>query len=138
MGQRKRVVLDTNTMISALGWKGKPHQVLGMCMRKQIELILSSPIIDELEVVMNYPKFGFSEEIKREFLAELIECATIVSPVEKVQVIANDPEDNKFLECAITGEANYIVSGDRHLLNLRQYRGIPIVNASDYLKALQV
>jgi len=138
VGQRKRVVLDTNTLISALGWEGKPHQVLGMCMRKQVELILSSPIIEELEVVMNYPKFGFSEEMKREFLAELIECARIVSPAQKVQVIANDPEDNKFVECAIAGEANYIVSGDGHLLSLREYRGIRIINASDFLKALQV
>lgn len=138
MGQKKKLVLDTNTLISALGWKGKPHQVLGMCMRKQVELVLSPPIIEELEVVMSYPKFDFSEEMKREFLTELIECSRIVSPAEKVQVVANDPEDNKFVECAIAGEANYIVSGDSHLLSLREYRGIHIINASDFLKELQV
>lgn len=121
-------------LISALGWRGKPHQVFRMCIAGDIELVLSPPILEELEQVMEYSKFDFSEQVKNEFLSELITCARLVLPVQKVEVISADPEDNKFLECAVAADADYIVSGDHHLLKLGEYGGIRIVKASEFLE----
>jgi len=105
-----------------------------MCIAGDIELVLSPPILEELEQVMEYSKFDFSEQVKNEFLSELITCARLVLPVQKVEVISADPEDNKFLECAVAADADYIVSGDHHLLKLGEYGGIRIVKASEFLE----
>jgi len=133
VGKRPRIVLDTNTLISALGWRSKPHQVFRMCVAGDIKLVLSLPILEELEQVMEYPKFDFPEQIKDEFLSQLIACARLVLPVQKVEVILADPEDDKFLECAMAANADYIVSGDHHLLELEEYGDIRIVKASKFL-----
>ena len=134
MGKRPRIVLDTNTLISALGWRGRPHRVFRMCVAEDIELVLSPPILEELEQVMEYPKFDFPEQIKDEFLSQLIASARLVLPVQKVEVILADPLDDKFLEYAIAANADYIVSGDRHLLNVREYESIRIIKASKFLE----
>lgn len=83
---------------------------------------------------MEYPKFDFPEQIKDEFLSELIACARLVLPVQKAEVVFADPADDKFLECAVASNADYIVSGDHHLLNVREYEGFRIIKASKFLE----
>ncbi len=75
-------------------------------------------------------------EKKRELLQHLTLISTKVTPKENVEVIREDPEDNKFLDCAVAGKADYIVSGDQHLLELNEHEGIKIVTASELLKVL--
>jgi len=133
MGKTK-AALDTNILISALGWKGNPKQVLEKIVKGEIELVISDEQFAELSEVLEYPKFGFTEEQKGRFKALILELATFIKPLEKINVIKEDPDDNIILECAATGNADYIVTGDPHLLALKEFRGIKIVTAKRFLE----
>ncbi|OQX21210.1 MAG: putative toxin-antitoxin system toxin component, PIN family [Candidatus Altiarchaeales archaeon A3] len=133
-----RIVLDTNTLISALGWKGgNEWQLLQKCIRQDNKLVLSKSIIEEFTDVIHREKFGFIlTEKKEEFIEYLTEISDVVKPVRKVKVIKDDPDDDKILECALCSKADYIVSGDDHLLDLKEYKGIKIVRTRKMLEIL--
>ena len=132
-----RVVLDTNVLISAIGWRGNPRKVLTLCIEGKLNLIRTQETSKELERVFQRPKFNFiSMEKKRELLQYLTLISIKVTPEENVEVIRKDPEDNKFLDCAVAGKADYIVTGDRHLLELKEHEGIKIVTPSELLNVL--
>ena len=133
-----RIVLDTNTIISAIGWKhSKPRRILEACLSGKYLLVESSGLLKEFVAVMERPKFGFiSEEQKKELLTRLINYCEIVEPTKKINIIKSDPADNKVLECALEGKAQYIVSGDNHLLRLKVYMGIGIVTAAEFLETV--
>jgi len=131
-----KIVMDTNALISALGWKkGNERKVLDMCLSERILLVLSQPIVDELVDVLKRPKFDFiPSQRKGEFLKYLISISKFVYPKEKLDVVKEDPDDNKIVETAVSGKADYIISGDNHLLKLKNFRGIKIVNAGRFLE----
>ena len=133
---KKKITPDTNVMISALGWNGNERKVIELGLSGKIQLCLSLEILDELQRVMAYPKFKFTEEQKKEFLSEILEMATIHEIVNHEQVITADDSDNIFLDVALAADAQFIVSGDRHLLNLEEFKGIRILSARDFLKEL--
>jgi len=135
MGERKlKVVLDTNVLISALGWSGPPSDCLNLIIEEDIINFISEPILEELMDVMNYPKFKFTEKEKEEFLEILISYSILVDPEEKVEKIKEDPDDNKFLECSIKANADYIISGDQHLLGLKRFKRIEIISPKEFLE----
>jgi len=130
-----RVVLDTNVIISALGWNGAEREVLELCLKRKIQLIESRPLLDELIKVLSRPRFKFiNAKKKTELLDSLIQISEAVAPTEKINAVKDDPSDNKFLETAVEGKADYIISGDNHLLKLRRFRRIRIVNAKEFLR----
>ncbi len=130
-----RIVADTNVLISALGWKGgNCYAILQKCFAKEISLVLSADIIMEFKRVALRPKFGFASEEIDEFISAILEIAIIVQPEETVQVIIDDLTDNKFLETAAAGNAQYIVTGDMHLLQHKEWNGIKMMKPSDFLK----
>ena len=133
MGKTK-VLLDSNIFISALGWKGKPRVIFDKCLHGELELITSADQLDELMRVMDYPKFTFTEEQKQTLLGIITATATVVDIPKKLNVIKEDPDDNAILETAVVGNADYIVSGDPHLLKLGEFGRIKIVTAHDFLK----
>lgn len=113
-----RIVLDTNTIISAIGWKGKERSILDMCLNGKHELIESPQLMSELYTVLQRPKFSFIPIDKKEkLITTLISISEMVIPNEKVIIIKDDPMDNIVLECALAGRAEYIISGDNHLLS---------------------
>jgi uncharacterized protein len=132
MGKTK-VFLDTNILISALGWGGKPRALLKKCISGELELITSSNQIEELRRVMNYPKFSFTSDQKETFISIILEIATLVEITGTLDVIEKDPDDNAMIETAVVGAVDYAISGDPHLLNLKEYGGIKIVTASEFL-----
>ncbi len=132
MGKTK-VFLDTNILISALGWKGKPRVIFEKCLHGELELVTSPNQIDELKRVMDYPKFNFTEEQKAIFISIILEIARMVEIPGKVKVIVDDPDDDAMLETAIVGNVDYLVSGDQHLLNLKEFAKVKIVTASEFL-----
>ena len=134
---KKKITPDTNIMISALGWNGNERRVIELGLSGKIQLCLSLEILDELQRVMDYPKFKFTEEQKKEFLSEILEVATIHEIGNHEKVITADASDNIFLETALAADAQFIVSGDRHLLNLEEFKGIRILSARDFLKELR-
>jgi len=132
-----RIVADTNVLIAALGWKGSnPYKIIQKCFKKELTLVISPDIIAEFKKVTLRPKFEFSPEEIDEFISALIEISEVVQPEENFNVIIKDPEDNKFLEAAVAGSARYIVSGDKHLLDLKEFRGIKIERPAEFLKQL--
>ncbi|MCL4375453.1 putative toxin-antitoxin system toxin component, PIN family [Candidatus Marsarchaeota archaeon] len=132
MGKRK-VVLDTNILISALGWKGKPHRIMEMVASNELELFISDKQFIELSRVLNYPRLSFTTEQKSRFKEFILEIASFVKPTIKLDVIKDDPDDNMILECALVAGVDYIVSGDDHLLSIKKFGKIKILTADDFL-----
>jgi len=127
-----RIVVDTNVLVSSF-FGGKPREVMELWRDGQFVLCLSDEIVAEyLEVLA---RFGHAKQEAQEFLAMVSEGERVafVTPRERIRAVLADPEDNRFLECAVTAEAEMIVSGDRHLLGLGEFRGIPIVDPAALL-----
>ncbi len=123
-----RVVLDTNTLLSAIGWTGPPAQILSALMDGRHDIIVSPDLLDELIRVLRYPKLravAFHPSLPL-VLGWLHQPPHVVIPHESIHAILSDPADNLVLEAAVAGTAEAIVSGDRHLLGLRSFRGIAI------------
>ncbi|MBI2558951.1 putative toxin-antitoxin system toxin component, PIN family [Candidatus Woesearchaeota archaeon] len=133
---KKKIVIDANNLISALGWEGKPKELFRKVIDKEYDLYISIKQIAELEEVMNYPKFSFSEEQKKDFLEIIFEIANIVDTKTNLNVIKEDPDDNVLLECAVEVNADYIISGDKHLRKLKEFGKIKIVSVSEFLEIL--
>ena len=137
---KKKVVLDTNVLISSLlKPKSKARDIYRLVLRGEIELYTSVDLISELSRVLEYPKFKFEKLQKEVFLKNLMKVATVlVDPKLRVNVIKEDPPDNKLLECAVEAKADYLISGDNeHLLPLRNFQGIKIISPSEFLKLYQ-
>jgi len=129
-----KVVLDTNVLISAVLFGGNPRKILHHVIRGNVKLCISEQIIDELKRVLKRPKFGFSPEIIQLIVNELIMLSEFIIPRIKIDVIQVDPEDNKILECAAEAGANYIITGDIHLLELQSFKEIKIVNPAKFIE----
>jgi putative PIN family toxin of toxin-antitoxin system len=131
-----RVVLDTNVYISALMFGGLPGSLLDLAFLRAFTLIISPALLDELDEKLR-AKFEMSPEDAAFLRAKLQNVAQVVEPPETLSVIAEDPDDNRVLECAVKGEAAVIVSGDRHLLKLANYQGIAIVSVRQFLESTE-
>jgi putative PIN family toxin of toxin-antitoxin system len=131
-----KVVLDTNVLISAILFGGKPRQILEKAIRGEIRLCLSEPILEELKGVLQRSKFDYAPEMIQFILTELTAIADFVNPSEIINVVLEDPEDNRILECAVEAKANYVISGDFRLLKLSKYLNIEILNAATFLEKL--
>lgn len=134
MGKAK-VVIDTNIIISGIGWNGNPRRVLEKALNQEIEWLISTELFLELAEAMNYPKLGFSESEKEGIQSIIPAIATFVSISEKI-TLARDPKDDKVLECAINGQAEYIITGDKDLLELKSVKGIRILTAKEFLELI--
>jgi len=137
-----RVVLDTNEFVSSvLVRHGLPAQVLDAWRQRQFILIVSPAIIAEIRFTLNYPrirrKYPITDADVQSLVALLTHDAVVVPGTVTVSgVIPDDPDDERVLACAVEGQTELIVSGDRHLLELGQYQGIPVITAREFLKRL--
>lgn len=129
-----RAVLDTNIIISSVFWEGKPYEVVRKGIEGEYQIVLSTEILDEVaERLKN--KFQFPEEAMQELIDILLTFSHLVEPTIKFDVV-RDKKDNKIIECAFDGKADYIVTGDPDLLDLNEFRGIKIATAKDFLNHL--
>jgi putative PIN family toxin of toxin-antitoxin system len=131
-----KVVLDTNVLISAILFGGKPRQILEKAIRGEIRLCLSEPILEELKGALQRSKFDYSPEMIQFILTELTGIADFVNPSETINIVSEDPEDNTILECAVEAKANYVISGDLRLLKPSRYLNIEVLNAAAFLERL--
>ena len=131
-----KVTPDTNILVSAVISKGNEFELLRLAHIGRIKVILSLQILKEFKDVISRKKFGFSDEKINRILKSIVNISAIVMPSNRIDLIKEDPADNKILECAETGKADYIVSGDGHLLKLKKYKGIEIVKTSNILKKI--
>lgn len=128
----ERVVLDTNVTISALLSRGAPYRVVLLAKAKVVQAIYCDEVLAELSEKLR-AKFRFDESHIRATLYQIRQYAERVEITGIVRVVRSDPDDDKFVECARVGQAQWLVSGDKHLLNLRHDQSIRIVTADEFL-----
>lgn len=134
-----RVVLDTNSLVSALITRGKPRELFRKIIDEKLALVISNQIIQEFKRVMKRPKFKRyvdSSDVD-EFVRILIKISEVIEVKSDFSAVKGDPTDNMILNAAYDGKVEYIVSGDEHLLALKNFKGIKIVNGGEMLKSIQ-
>jgi putative PIN family toxin of toxin-antitoxin system len=129
-----KVVLDTNVLISAIVFGGKPREVFELILMEKVNLAISREILNEMRGVLSGRKFRYPQQVLHSILHSLENLAEFVVPQKPVKIIKDDPADNRILECALEAGAHIIISGDRHLLDVKRYRGIKIISPSDFLE----
>ena len=135
-----RIVLDTNVLISALITQGKPRELLNNASEGKFQLVLSKAIIDEFLRVYNehqkVSRYANREEVAL-FIKAIKETAEITKVTSNFAIVKDDPNDNIILETAFDGKTGFIVSGDKHLLSLKEFRGIKICTIDEMLKTIK-
>lgn len=137
-----KAVLDTNGFVSAaIKPGGLQHQIYQAWRDDQFELATSEEIIAEIERVLEYPRIrrllGLTSEEIREMIRTPRQDAEITPGRIEVDIVKDDPDDNKFLACAEEAGASFVVTGDDHLLKLGSYKGIRIVTGREFFRKLQ-
>ena len=129
-----RVVVDTNVLISAIFWTGKPKQILNKVRREEITFLTSEFILEELRDVLTREDkpFKLSEQEAERVVTGMRNLAVLVK-IDSHMSVCQDENDNRVLECAIDGNADCIITGDSHLLQLGSFQKISIITVSDFL-----
>ena len=133
-----RAVLDTNVLISSVISTGVPHEVVVKGISSEYQIVISVATLTEFrDTLLKYPdKFHMDEDNVQQEVETIRYFAEFVDPDEDITVVEDDPDDDKFLEAAVAGNVDYIVSGDRHLLDLDSFRGIEIVEPRSFYEGL--
>jgi len=133
-----RAVLDTNVLISGVIATGVPHKLLLKGFNHEYQIIVSVETLTEFrETLRKYPeRFHMDEDEVQKEVETIRYFAEFVSPQENITAVDDDPDDDKFLEAAVAGEVDYLVSGDGHLLSLDSFRGINIVEPRTFYELL--
>jgi uncharacterized protein len=135
MEKRIKVVLDTNILISAIGFGGKPREILFLVFDKKLKAISSPILFAEFEDVISkkFPKLAdHLEKINKQLKKHI----TIVKPKSAVHLVQDEP-DNRVIEAALEGNCAYIITGDNDLLRLKKFKNISIVKPEDFLLSIQ-
>ncbi len=140
MNEEKRgalkAVLDTNTLLSALLWyQGNPRLIFRKAIEGSLKIFCCEAIIDELREVLERD-FEEDENIINQQISVILTYAELVELSFDDRVVMEDPDDDVIVNCALSSRADFIVTGDNHLLKLKEYKGIKIINSSDFLKLL--
>jgi uncharacterized protein len=132
-----RIVLDTNVLIRAIIHNGKPRKLFQMGIDGKYQILTSNEILDELSAVLQRPKFKMTREDLMRIVSALMAIGDNVRVTSHFKVISNDPDDDIIVNTAHDGNADYLVSGDNDLQNLKNFRGIKIVSVDEMLKILE-
>ena len=134
-----RVVFDASVWVSALVYPASvPDQAADRARTLQVQSVLSPPLVDQVRRALLGPRFGWSKAMVAEALARIQDMSLVVVPTVRLAVITAKESDNRVLECAVAGNADLVVTGDRkHLLPLGQYPGIRVVSPRDFLASLE-
>ena len=128
-----KIVADTNIFISSFFWDGTPRKVMERIIDGKDKLFVCKEILQEVASVMARPKFNVSSEYIIRFINSIEDVANYVAITGIVEQICRDSEDNKILECALLANADYIITGDADLLILKEFQGIKIITANEYI-----
>ena len=133
-----RAVLDTNVFVSGIFWTGTPNKILKLWKEQKFTLVSSVETVAELVRILKDFKIRMPESMIREWVDLIVRNSVIVSPEQKLRVVIDDPKDDIFIEAALTGQADYIVSQDKHLLKLQQYQNVKIITPEQFKELLEV
>jgi putative PIN family toxin of toxin-antitoxin system len=126
-----KIVLDTNVLISGIFWNGLPRKVVSLWAKNKIQLLITKQIFNEF---IRISKKIDNKGIATNKWAVRIIKNSIIVPDKELTTICRDPEDNKFLNCALVGNADYVISGDNDLLILKAVGSTKIVSPAQFLK----
>jgi len=132
--RKLKVVLDTNILVSAWLWEGNESKIVELIENGLVIGYTSPLLIREFEKVMNYPKFRLSEEEIASATGYYQIILRTIEPKTMVNIIRDDPEDNRVLDCALSAKANAIITGDKHLLALGRFKNIKILTSTEFLR----
>jgi uncharacterized protein len=132
---QNNVVLDTNILVSAVVFDGKPAKILTLALNKQIIGFISKPLLSELQEIF-LKKFDFSNERVKQIEKMLLDSFELVYPKKQI-FLARDIDDNRVLETAIEGNCKYIITGDNDLLEIKECRNISILTPAEFLSFIQ-
>lgn len=132
-----RITVDTNILISATFWHGSSEKIIDQAENKDVTLVLSEQILEEYSKVLEYKEIkdkikDKDLEIKKTML-KIRAISEIIDINSKINLVKEDPDDNKIIECAIDGNVNYLITNDAHLLKLKEYKGIKIITPEEFL-----
>lgn len=131
----RRVVLDTTVLVSALLFETTLLKVIDLWQSGAIISVISKDTFQELRAVLAYPKFALTQDETRAiFEQEILPFFEVIDVVEEVKGVCADPADDKFLACALAASAEYLVSGDKAFIDLKQYKSVKIIKPSEFLK----
>jgi putative PIN family toxin of toxin-antitoxin system len=134
----KKVVLDTSVLISALLFKGELSKLVELWQKGKIVPVISRDTFQELRSVLAYPKFSLSQdEINTIIENEILPHFEVVEVTREIKGVCRDPADDKFISCAFSASAGYVVSGDKDLCDLNRYRSVRIITPADFLKIVK-
>ena len=123
-----KIVVDTNIFVSSFLWKGNPRKIIDRIVNRFDSLYITDEILIEIRKVMLREKFKLNEHIVDDYLNTIKYFSIKVFPKNKIENISRDKDDDKFLRCGIEGNVDYILTGDLHLLELKNYENIEIIN----------
>jgi putative PIN family toxin of toxin-antitoxin system len=140
MGKKKskiKVVLDTNVLVSALLFKKETAKIVDLWKSGKIIPIFSKETFDEFKRVLEYPKFALTkDEIGHLILEEVLPFFEVIEVKSSIKAICKDPDDHKFISCALSAKARFVVSGDKDLYSLKSFESVRIIRPSDLLDLL--
>jgi len=128
-------VADTNIYVSAFNFKGTPAQVLEGAQEGRFRIVISDEILNEITRVLQR-KFLWHGVKLAQVRPTILAFAELVEPQQRIDAVAADPDDNAILECAVQAGAEYIISGDSHLLDMKTFRSIRILSAREFIAVL--
>lgn len=143
MGKKEKaariVVLDTNILVSALLFKGELAGIVDLWKKGRIVPVFSKETFAEFKTVLEYPKFSLTERETRMIIEEeILPFFEIAEITDKAEGVCRDPDDDAFIVCAIAASADFIVSGDKDLLDMGRYKTVRIISASTLLKMVSL
>jgi putative PIN family toxin of toxin-antitoxin system len=128
--------MDTNVLVSGILWRGIPFQLLRWAEKNSLIIYTSLDIMTEVYRVLHYPKFQQYIDNQQAspggLFTKIASLCTIIQVDEIVKGVCSDADDEKFLSCAIAANVEVLVSGDKHLLDLKQYQSVRILNAREF------
>ena len=131
----RKVVLDTNILVSALLFKGGLAALVDLWKKGRLIPVLSRETFQEFKAVLEYPKFSLTrQDMKVIIEEEVLPYFEVIEITDNIKGICRDADDDKFLACALSASADFIVTGDKDLLDLDKYKSVRIINASVLLK----
>ncbi len=129
-----KVTVDTNFLISATQWDySVAHKLLKKFILSDAKIFTTKEILDETAEVLERD-FEYSKNEAKSIIEKILLFAKLIEPKQKVDVIKDDPDDNKVIECAIESSSDYIITYDKHLLKIKEYKGIKILKPEEILK----
>ncbi|MBU0979411.1 MAG: putative toxin-antitoxin system toxin component, PIN family [Nanoarchaeota archaeon] len=136
-----RVVPDTNVLVSGTFWRGKSHKILELIDGRKIRFLISQQIVEEYRKVISSEEIVKKTENFRLIFSDVIErilsLSILIDPEIRLDVVKEDPDDNKVLECAKDGRADYIITQDNHLLKLKKFEGIQILTPEEFIEVIE-